>query len=841
MPGIKHVVGVAAYRLRVTWRARLPGYVAFVLLIALLGGVAMGAVAGARRTQSSFPGYLASTNPSDMQFFTGFAQITGDGYSPRVARAIARIPHVKHEVDTIGFDGNLQVLGNPIGRAIPGAAPPAVEGSLNGAYLAQDRVTVVRGRTARPTRDGEFVMSEGGAAQLGLHIGSTLPVAFFTNAQVSSPTYAGYPTDQPYLLIRLRLVGIVESSSQIVEDDDAALQNQFAVITPALTRRLVTCCAYYSYADVQLEGGLRHEAAVLDAAKRVLPNLGPAVGRQTYGPVIAKAERALRPTSIAFGTFGVIAFLAALLICGQVIGRLVRRDSEDAAVLRALGAGPSTTIGDACVGLFGAIVLGSALAGVVAVGLSPLAPIGAVRSVYPHRGISFDWAVLGLGFGCLVVALASAAVVMSYRGAPHRSARPEGDVERHSSLGAAAASSGLPPAAVTGIRSALGAQTGRDAAPVRSAVLGAILAVVVVVTSVTFGLSLRSLVSHPSLYGWNWDYALLSGFSGQEDLPAAQTTSLLAHDHAVARFAGIYLLTMRIDGQGVPALATTPNAAVGPRLLTGHGLHSSNEVVLGPATLAQLHKHVGDIVGANTGGPSPIHLRIVGTATLPTIKGSGEFLQMGTGAVVSSTLFPDVALNFQGSPIPGPNAVLISIRSGVKSSVALRSLDRITQTLNQPSNPDAPVGGVVSNLRPAEIANYGSVGSTPIVLAGVLTAGAVAALGIALVASVRRRRQEFALLKIFGFTRRQLAATVSWQASVCAAVGVILGVPLGVVLGRWLWTLFARGIWAVPDPTVSPLSILFVVLGALLFANLVAAIPGRVAARTPAAILLQGE
>jgi hypothetical protein len=53
--------------------------------------------------------------------------------------------------------------------------------------------------------------------------------------------------------------------------------------------------------------------------------------------------------------------------------------------------------------------------------------------------------------------------------------------------------------------------------------------------------------------------------------------------------------------------------------------------------------------------------------------------------------------------------------------------------------------------------------------------------------------------------------------------------------------LFARGIWAVPDPTVSPLSILFVVLGALLFANLVAAIPGRVAARTPAAILLQGE
>ena len=48
---------VAGYRFRATFRRRWGGYVALVAVIALVGGLAMGAVAGARRTQSSFPTY----------------------------------------------------------------------------------------------------------------------------------------------------------------------------------------------------------------------------------------------------------------------------------------------------------------------------------------------------------------------------------------------------------------------------------------------------------------------------------------------------------------------------------------------------------------------------------------------------------------------------------------------------------------------------------------------------------------------------------------------------------------------------------------------------------------
>jgi ABC-type lipoprotein release transport system permease subunit len=64
---------------------------------------------------------------------------------------------------------------------------------------------------------------------------------------------------------------------------------------------------------------------------------------------------------------------------------------------------------------------------------------------------------------------------------------------------------------------------------------------------------------------------------------------------------------------------------------------------------------------------------------------------------------------------------------------------------------------------------------------------------------------------------------------------------LGIIAGHFMWDLFAREINAVPQPTVPVLSIVLIVVGALVLANVVAAIPGRIAARTPTALLLRAE
>ena len=236
-------------------------------------------------------------------------------------------------------------------------------------------------------------------------------------------------------------------------------------------------------------------------------------------------------------------------------------------------------------------------------------------------------------------------------------------------------------------------------------------------------------------------------------------------------------------------------------------------------------------------------LTIVGTATMPTVgSGGGDHLEMGTGALLSSSLFSTNALNLQQVPVPGPNAIFVRTRGGSDSPAALLSLqpDRRRHQC-RPRRRPAGRWGVVGVLRPAEIVDYGSIGDLPAYLGLALAAGAVVALGLTLVASVRRRRHDLALLKTLGLTGRQLAAIVSWQSSFAVAVGMVVGIPLGVIVGRTLWDLFAHEINAVAAPSVPALLVVLIAAGGLVVANLVAAVPGRIAARTPTAVVLRSE
>ncbi len=62
----RSVTRVAWFLFRATFRRRLGGYLVLTVLIGLVGGVAMGSMVAARRTDASYPKFLASTNPSDL-------------------------------------------------------------------------------------------------------------------------------------------------------------------------------------------------------------------------------------------------------------------------------------------------------------------------------------------------------------------------------------------------------------------------------------------------------------------------------------------------------------------------------------------------------------------------------------------------------------------------------------------------------------------------------------------------------------------------------------------------------------------------------------------------------
>jgi FtsX-like permease family len=255
------------------------------------------------------------------------------------------------------------------------------------------------------------------------------------------------------------------------------------------------------------------------------------------------------------------------------------------------------------------------------------------------------------------------------------------------------------------------------------------------------------------------------------------------------------------------------------------------------------------VVGSHVGGTvrvfnskSTLLMRVTGTATMPAIGvGHGSHLSLGLGAVLPASALPPDLKN-RNTPSPalwGPNTLLVRFRPGVDHTAAVRRLARIAGRLSVIRTTEGVQ--VLPVQHPAEIVNYRTMGTAPLVLAGLLAAGAVVALALSLAASVRRRSRELALLKALGFVRGQLLAAVMWQALVTVAIGTAVGIPLGVAVGRFLWTRFAGELYVVPQPVIAPGTVVAVTVSALAVATAIAILPGWRAARTPVAAALRAE
>jgi putative ABC transport system permease protein len=122
-----------------------------------------------------------------------------------------------------------------------------------------------------------------------------------------------------------------------------------------------------------------------------------------------------------------------------------------------------------------------------------------------------------------------------------------------------------------------------------------------------------------------------------------------------------------------------------------------------------------------------------------------------------------------------------------------------------------------------------------------LAALAIIAVGHALLAGAQRRRRELALLKTLGFDRRQVRATVAWQAMTLATVGLIVGIPAGLFVGSVVWHFVADGVGVSTTAFVPALGFVLTVPAALAVVNLIGFFPGHAAARTRPAVALASE
>jgi hypothetical protein len=554
-----------------------------------------------------------------------------------------------------------------------------------------------------------------------------------------------------------------------------------------------------------------------------------------------EVQQGIEPQAVALAVLGGLAALALLVLAGQAMAQLLDRSGPDLAGLRAMGVSrPQAALASGLAGVV-AVLGGTVLAVAGAVAVSPLAPVGAVRGFDPARGGQADPLVLAGGGSVLAAALFAVLGVMAWR-----SARPPGPTPaaRASSIATAAAAAGLPLTAVVGIREALGRGGGRRPHPVLATLVGSVVAVLAVTMAVVFGASLTGLVNHPARYGWNWTL-LMDTQGGYGTWPPAQMNRLVSGQPGVTGWSTFAFTQIPIDGQSVPVLGLTRHVgSVEPPTSSGHPIAGPGQIELGTATLRQLGKRIGDTVTAGSGRHRRT-LTIVGTVTLPSIGLTlTDHVSLGRGALLADStllaaqgLSPGLPAQQASAPVSVPafpSAVAIDLAPGTSAAALVARISH--------ANPGGTPGGTYrlprNRIRGAAIVDAARMGSQPLTLALAVAGGAVLSLALALLASVRRRRRELALLKTLGLTRRQVMAAVAWQASLILVIATLAGVPLGVAAGHWAWAAFATSLGAVPVTVVPVPALLAGVLALLVAGNLLAAAPGAVAARiTPAAVL----
>lgn len=520
-------------------------------------------------------------------------------------------------------------------------------------------------------------------------------------------------------------------------------------------------------------------------------------------------RNALRLQATAMALLAAVAVAATTMAIGQALARHIAEGATDNPTLRALG----MTSGERTWGSFGPVVIvavgGAVLALVVAVAGSALVPTGLARQVESDTGIKVDPVTMGGSAMVLAVLVAAAGYRAARRATLLRGTEPV--LRPAPRIGAR-----LGPVATIGLSAALGRGAPRTRGPARSAIVAALVGSLGVTAAATFAASLEHLLKTPRLYGWNFD--AVAGVGGDDPSRLDRAIAGLTLDPDVVRLAAPELDFLTIGDQTVEVfvLRQHKGSPILPTLAAGRAPRGPDEIILGSTTMANLRVRLGDRIEV-VGKEGPIPVTVVGQGIFPTL-GEGT---TNHAAAIDANAAPTLRLEESRGRL-----VMVGVRPGADAvAVAERHTDL-------PVSPAVP---------PSEIKNLRLVGSTPWAVAAFLAALGAAAVGHALVVSVRAGRQDLAVLRTLGFVRGQVQAAVRWQASAMVAIGLVAGLPLGVVVGRWVWRLAVQSTGALVEPVIAAALLGAMVPVAVLLANLTAAVPARAAGRMRPADVLRSE
>ena len=289
--------------------------------LGLLGGVSLFALAGARRTQSSYPRFLRVSHASTMAIDPG-------QYDPTIDKAIASRPEVVQSTTYVGFNTGPMVNDRPDFNQ-----NFETIGTFDGRFFTMDRFAPTQGRLPNVDRDNEIAVNEAAADLYGYRVGQHLDLGTYSDEQLNGDFSFD---DPPAPMIRKdsTIVGIGLFVDEVVQDDTN--REPLVLVTPAFTKE-AAAYATYAWQGLTLRHGDSDVAAVKAWYVAQLDPGSPQFFRVTSVDTF-HAQQAVRPLSLALAFFGGIAFVAALVLVSQAVNRRLRRGRADQSVLFSMGA-----------------------------------------------------------------------------------------------------------------------------------------------------------------------------------------------------------------------------------------------------------------------------------------------------------------------------------------------------------------------------------------------------------------------------------------------------------------------------------------------------------------------
>ncbi len=669
-----------------------------------------------------------------------------------------------------------------------------------GSPPSHGRPIVVEGRVIDPAVPDEIMLGEDAARQAGLHVGDTVRMAGWHQADLDAGVDGRVKPQTPPFTSKV--VGIVRYLEDVQPDEEANLST--TVISGSvyagpgwIAAHARGIAGYGSGVLVRLRGG-PSEVKAFVAEMRKRPS-GWSTFTTTVGDVsLPSLRRVIHLEWNALMIFAAIAIAASVVFVGLAALRKLRREAAEFERLSAIGMTRSelrilnvmrslTIAGPACV-----------VAAIGVVALSPLGPLGLARKLEFDIGVRFDAVTIVLTVVALMVTFAVIGCVAPIELRARRRSRVGQPV---SPLDPALRELG--PVALVGATVARG-RSSRAAIGVTAIALAAGLAASGMVASYD------RLVAKPSRFGAWWDVAV-----GQysERAPLDAGVAKLRANPAVVAAAGYQddVDNFTFDGRSTPIVAATNYIGHEELPMTaGRAPIAVHEIALGSTTARVLHEHIGDDVILRTNNDSKVRvrLRVVGIAVVndPITNQSGA----GDGVVVRPGLVAETL-----GPGNIPQSIVIKVDPERDRAAAIESVRR-------------DFSGSIREATPqVDVRNLGHLRAVPWLISALIAILALATLVHALATIVARNRTNLAVLAALGLTRGQRRGVGVFASAALVFVGIVIAIPIGLIAGNLIWRAVTRQNGLPAHPVVAWSTLVAAPIGALVIAAVVALLAAR--------------